>query len=130
MAAGAPVGAEVHGLAETHRAFADLESDFSNLEETHRAAAEAAADRSRDLVPVVSGALRDTIHVEASKDGAEVLAGSATVPYAGVIEYGWPAHGIAAEPYLEPPLADPAQIEQVYQAKVDEEIRKFDRETP
>lgn len=50
--------------------------------------------------PSVSGRLAGTIRAGRGKTKAVVRAGGARAPYAGVIHYGWPARGIAAQPFL------------------------------
>jgi hypothetical protein len=50
--------------------------------------------------PVRSGKLEGTIRAGRGKTKAVVRAGGARAPYAGVIHYGWPARGIAAQPFL------------------------------
>lgn len=50
--------------------------------------------------PVRTGKLDGTIRAGRGKTKAVVRAGGARAPYAGVIHYGWPARGIAAQPFL------------------------------
>lgn len=90
---------EVFGLAETRAALGRLGTAASDPAIVTDAA-ELVAGAARDRVPVVSGALYDSIRVERALPAAVVIAGSPAVPYAGVIEYGWPDRGIAAQHYL------------------------------
>ncbi len=50
--------------------------------------------------PEASGKLAGTLRAGRGKTKAVVRAGGARAPYAGVIYYGWPAHHIAAQPFL------------------------------
>jgi hypothetical protein len=50
--------------------------------------------------PELSSRLAGTIRAGRGKTKAVVRAGGARAPYAGVIHYGWPAHNIAAQPFL------------------------------
>lgn len=50
--------------------------------------------------PTLSGALGGTLRAGRGKTKAVIRAGGARAPYAGVIEYGWPARNIAAANYL------------------------------
>src|SRR5437763_605259 len=59
------------------------------IDERVRRSAGAIAEEARRAAPVLTGAYRDSIHVEATGDGADVVAG---VPYAAVIEYGSSTH--------------------------------------
>ena len=52
------------------------------------------------MAPKLTGALASSIVGNPSAEKAQILAGSAAVPYAGVIEYGWPKKNIQAQPYL------------------------------
>lgn len=90
-----------------------------NLARTMRRAAEAMQDMPRPnastagliartalgRVPRRSGALASSIRAETVKAAAVVYAGSYSVPYAGVIQYGWPAHNISAQPFLTDALS-------------------------
>lgn len=50
--------------------------------------------------PTLSGRLTGTLRAGRGKTKAVVRAGGARAPHAGVIHYGWPAHNIAAQPFL------------------------------
>lgn len=54
--------------------------------------------------PELTGALAATLRAGRGKTKAVVRAGSARVPYAGVIEYGWPAQNIPPHNYLRDAL--------------------------
>jgi phage gpG-like protein len=56
--------------------------------------------------PTRSGALAGTIRASKTKTKAVVRAGYASVPYAGVIHYGWPARNIPANPFLDQARAE------------------------
>jgi len=60
---------------------------------------EIAAD-AKDRVPVASGALRDSIHVEKTPDGVKVVAGNDKVFYGHLVEFGTVHSG--ARPFLIP----------------------------
>lgn len=72
----------------------DLKTAFSKI--AARGAAEAAA-----AAPAASGRLRTTIRGNRAKSKAVVAAGRASVPYAGPINYGWPARNIAATGFMQ-----------------------------
>lgn len=64
---------------------------------------------TRDLGPLVlgvvdpprrSGALADTVRADPDSEGVDIIAGSGSVVYAGVIHEGWPAHHIRANPFI------------------------------
>lgn len=51
-------------------------------------------------IPNRLGRLSANVRAGRGQTKAVVRAGSARVPYAGVIHYGWPARGIRAQPFL------------------------------
>jgi phage gpG-like protein len=71
--------------------------DLGDLGAANSRAGEAVANPARSAAPRVTGALAASIRTDRDRDGATV---SATVVYASVINYGWAAHGIAANPFL------------------------------
>lgn len=50
--------------------------------------------------PRRSGKLAGSIRPGATQKAGVVRAGRASIPYAGVIHWGWPGHNIAAQPFL------------------------------
>ena len=54
--------------------------------------------------PVKSGALAGSLRAGRGKTKAVARAGGARVPYAGVINYGWPLRGISGRHYLDDAL--------------------------
>lgn len=104
---------------------------LDDLQPTHDRAAEPVLASARSAVPIVTGALLDTIRVEPDDGGSAVVAGSSTVPYAPPIHYGWPDRNIDAQPFLDDAATDAQDaVAAVYDDKVDDLIRRFDREAP
>lgn len=103
-------------------------ADSLDDRETHEPAGQVALDRALGRVPRVSGDLADTIALEVRQDGSELIAGSPAVPYAGVIEYGWGAHGIEAQHYLAGDDV-PAAVHDAYAEKVGELVERVGRES-
>jgi hypothetical protein len=58
------------------------------------------------IVPKRTGALAASLGHTKTAKGVQVYAGNEAVPYAGVIEYGWPAKGKPEQPYLRPAVYD------------------------
>ena len=103
MAAG-PVHIEVRDLDRLRRALRAVERDLPRR--IVPGALKAATERvylqqARDETPVRSGTLRGTIRVLATQQRVRLAAGYKRVPYAGPIHFGWRAHNIAANPFLE-----------------------------
>lgn len=71
-----------------------------------------------------TGRLSANVRSGRGKTKAVVRAGGARVPYAGVIHYGWPARGIAPQPFLTDALAARhAQVFSALDAGIDELLR-------
>jgi hypothetical protein len=89
-------------------------------------AAGIAAAEARRRVPVDSGELLNSIRPGSTATRGYIAAGNNTrVPYAGVIEWGWPKHGITPDPYLIPAVvAKESQIVKFYLAAVDRLARR------
>lgn len=78
---------------------------LDRLKAAHREAADVVSRRARELAPVGvgtrrPGALRDSIRPGATKTAAIVRVGSARVPYAKPIHYGWGRRHIKAQPFV------------------------------
>ena len=72
-----------------------------------KAYADAVADLAQQLAPVDTGALRESIHVEAG-DQAGAYRVVAGVPYAVHVEFG--THKAAAQPFLTPAVQHTAPL--------------------
>lgn len=119
----------VTGAVETQRALRRM-GDSLGEPAFHLPAGELVRDRALELVPRVSGALADTIELVVQPDGTDVVAGSPTVPYAGVIEFGWDDRGIAARHYLAGALDESADaVHDVYAREVGELVDRVHRES-
>lgn len=123
---------EVEGGPELRRAFRKLGDRANDLKDVHRDAAELVADRAEQLAPRLSGALADSIRVEARKTGAAVRAGGTRlVPYAGPIHYGWRIRNIEPQPFLTDAASERrSDVLELYEKRVGELVRRFDVEAP
>lgn len=123
---------EVEGGPELRRAFRRLDDRLDDLKGVHRDAVEMVEGEAESLVPVLSGALRDTIRVSVSKRGGAVLAGGRSlVPYAGPIHFGWRARNIEPQPFLYDALDKRrADVVRTYTEGVDTLLHRFDAEAP
>ena len=91
---------EVKGIKETVRTLEKFGVDASDLKTAFQRIGTMVANEAKILAPKQSGALEASIRASKTKNKAAIRAGSAKVPYAGVIHYGWPAHNIEAHPFL------------------------------
>lgn len=88
----------IEGLRTLQRRLTRAGIDSSDLTDTMHRIAEAVISIAQP--PVLTGTLKSTLRAGKGKTKAVVRAGSARVPYAGVIEYGWQAHDITATHWL------------------------------
>lgn len=100
------IGIRFEGSREFRRALRNLGDDLEDLKTAHSEGAEIVADRATQIVPMVTGELRDTIRSAGTKTRGLVRAGFARTPYAGPIHFGWPAHGITPQPFLYEAMDD------------------------
>ena len=125
----AVVGVErIEGLREVQRDLRLLGDDTkTEMKATHLAAAEIVVMGAKRLVPYRSGRLAASIRALATNASGKVRAGSASVPYAGPIHFGWPARRIAPQPFIYDAL-DPRRedIRRLYEERIDELIEKYD----
>lgn len=122
---------QVSGAKELRKAMNAANADLKDWTAVHKRAAGPVKDTARDIVPVLSGALRDTIGIKATRTSARVFAGSGVVPYAGPIHFGWPARNIDAQPFLwDAADVSTDDVVGIYNEGVEDIVRKIDRMTP
>lgn len=90
----------VKGLREVVRSFNQYEGAIKDLKEANYAIGSKVSKTASAIAPNASGALAGSIRASRAKQKVQIKAGGTRVPYAGVIEYGWPARGIEAQPFL------------------------------
>lgn len=91
----------ITGLRKTVRALEAAGVAAESMRDLMHAVGQIVVAAARPDAPVLSGALAGTLRAGRGKTKAVVRAGRASVPYAGVIAYGWPARNIAAQPFLQ-----------------------------
>jgi hypothetical protein len=78
------------------------------------------------MAPKRSGALAASIGSTVTSTGIQVYAGSESVPYAGVIEFGWPRKNISSQPYLTPAVYNNMDsIVRKYEDGISKTIKKY-----
>jgi len=98
----APVGLRVEGGRQLRRVLrrAGGRELMRALSGTHRKIAQMIAGSSRAAAPHRTGRLAASVRGGGTQTGAVVRAGSARVPYAGPIHWGWPARKIKPNPWI------------------------------
>ena len=97
-------------------------ADMDDLKEVNREAAEIALPAVRNLAPRgKTGRLR----VGATKRAGVIRAGRKAVPYAGPINYGWPARRIKPRLFVNNGVASTeGQWQKVYEAFIDKTLKQ------
>src|SRR5215468_8032398 len=70
------------------------------MKDVHGQIAQIQATAGQSLAPKRTGMLAGSIRPTRQAARVVIKAGGARVPYAAVIHWGWPAHGITANPWL------------------------------
>ncbi len=91
----------IEGLNQKIKALQELGVELDDIKDVFAEIAKDGAEVASSFAPVRSGALRDTIRGNRAKNKAVITAGRARVPYAGAINYGWPARNIAPALFLQ-----------------------------
>ena len=118
---------EVTGIRELNKALKGVGDDFEDLKDANALLGQLVAGRATALVPVRSGKLQSSIKTNRAKNKVTISAGRASVPYAGVIEYGWGKRGIKARPYLNKAVNEKkGEIKEKYEENIKNIIKKYD----
>ena len=111
----------VTGVKETINALNLFVKDIEANQSLNREIGSTLSQKASAIAPKRTGALSRSVGFEASSNKATIFAGSAAVPYAGVIEYGWPQRNREAKPFLNPAVNNNMGF---VVNKYDEEIQK------
>ena len=115
---------KVEGARELRKALKNVEDGTADLKSVHADAAHVVELRATQIVPRKTGRLAESIRSTGQARQGVVRAGKASVPYAGPIHFGWPAHNIAPQPFLYDALDQRAtEVIDLYQQRVDKLIK-------
>lgn len=93
-------GLEVKGRRELVRSLRAAGLGVQDLKDAHKRIAELVANAAQPHAPRRTGVLAGTMRPAGTQSASIVRVGRASVPYAGPIHWGWPAHGITAQPWV------------------------------
>lgn len=117
----------VEGIKEVTDSLKKLNKDLESNIELNKELSTTLSQKASAMAPVLTGALASSVKGNPSAEKAQILAGSAAVPYAGVIEYGWPLRNIEAQPYLNPAVNDNmGYIIEKYNDSIQKAIKQYD----
>lgn len=92
---------KVEGLNEYVRDLKRLDPELvSEIKAVNRELAEDVAAAARTEAPRLAGTLIESIRAGATQRSGTVKVGKASVPYAGPIHFGWPAHNIEPNTFM------------------------------
>lgn len=91
----------VEGLREVVRALEKVGIDAADMKQVFTQIGSMVQNDASALAPRKTGRLSASIKPTKTKNKAAVRAGSARVPYAGAINYGWPKRGIKPRLFLQ-----------------------------
>lgn len=94
-------GIKVKGLRSSIKALQAIGIDAKDIKSAGNEAGEIVAREARTLVPVRTGALRNTIRTSKALNKVSVSAGNnGRVPYANPIHWGWFKRNIKPQPFF------------------------------
>lgn len=89
------------GLSTLARTMRQAGADMQRLKGAYKDMAGVVKDNTGHVIPVRTGRLKRTLRASATQKAGVVRAGRASVPYAGVINYGWAGHHIEPQYYMQ-----------------------------
>lgn len=90
----------VHGARELRAALKRAGVEVNDLKAANERVGELVARAAAPRGPLRTGKLTASLRAAKAAGRARVLAGSAAVPYAGPIHWGWEARHIAPQPFI------------------------------
>lgn len=116
----------VEGEEKVKAALAKIEKDIVDRSELNKDLSDELSRKASAMAPRLTGALASSVKGNPSNEKAQILAGSQSVPYAGVQEYGWPQKNIQAQPYLRPAVFDNiGYIVEKYNKYIESIVKKY-----
>lgn len=95
VAAGGSGRLQLKGASELARGLRKAGVDMKDLRQVNKEAAQIVVPEAKGLAPKgTTGRLAASVRAGATQKAGVVRVGSKRVPYAGVINYGWPKHNI------------------------------------
>ena len=122
----AEAGISIKGVKQVTDTLTKLGKDLESNIELNKELSATLSQKASAMAPRLTGALASSVQGNPSAEKAQILAGSAAVPYAGVIEYGWPDRNIDAQPYLNPAVYDNlGYIIEKYNESIQKAIKQY-----
>jgi hypothetical protein len=122
---------QVTGARELRAALKRAGISVQDLKDANAAVGRLVAAASKPSAPRRSGRLAGTVRATKAAGRARVNVGTAGVPYAGPIHWGWPARHISPQPWVATTAQDTqSQWLPLYQEALEQIIATIERDTP
>lgn len=118
-------GVRIEGLNALVRDLQSLGAEVDDLKAVFAEISALGARYASSFAPKRTGRLAASVRGNRAKNKSVVASGGARVPYAGAINYGWPARNISPSSFMQ--RAD-AKLRPVVGQMVDDGIEKLIRE--
>lgn len=99
--ASSDIGVQIEGLSRVVRNLERMGVEVADLRDAFGRIAEQVKPDYQAATPVRTGRLRGDYRASKAKGKANLYVGRASIPYAGPINYGWPARNIAPRNFIE-----------------------------
>lgn len=113
------VGFQVEGLSRVVRDLKALGLEVEDLKDAFSKIASEGAEIASRAVKSKTGRLAHDVRGNRAQSKAVITAGRSSIPYAGAINYGWPARNIAPQGFMQ--KAD-QQLQPVALQRLEDEI--------
>jgi phage gpG-like protein len=97
---GDPLGFQIEGASKLARTLKKAGADMKDLRAENKKAAQVVVNPAKSGAPKVSGKLAKSIRAGATQKAGVIRAGSKSIPYAPIHEFGWTTRGIPAKHYV------------------------------
>lgn len=124
---GAPAAIQITGAREFRAALRQMDDRLDDLKDVYREIGEVVAAEARQLVPSRSGRLGASIRAARRASGARVIAGRASVPYAGPIHFGWPSRPNQSRGWRGGPIRPQPFLYDALDRRAGEGVDRFER---
>jgi phage gpG-like protein len=117
----------IQGVKEVTDSLNRMARDLESNLDLNKELSTTLSQKASAMAPKLTGALASSVVGNPSAEKAQILAGSAAVPYAGVQEYGWPEKNIRPQPYLNPAVNNNmGYIIEKYNDSIQKAIKQYD----
>lgn len=117
---------DVKGLRTLARTLRNAGADMNDLKAAYRKAANIVKPEIKTRTPVLSGKLARTVRASATQKSGVVRAGTKSVPYAGVQNYGWPGHNIEPKYFMQDGLIQAeAEVDDIFAEALEKAIQQI-----